>query len=112
MAFVALPNTDPHIVPGAPRRGGTVVGGGGGGWLLVLVDRVEQVVDLPRGSRGEQPVDLLGVAEHHRDLAQDLQMPVVHPRDPDREPDLVAVPSRSGSHTAPPTVRTSRSCPS
>src|SRR3954453_16440724 len=75
-----------------PPRGGTVVGGGGGGWLLVLVDRVEQVVDLPRGSRGEQPVDLLGVAEHHRDLAQDLQMPVVHPRDPDREPDLVAVP--------------------
>ena len=58
----------------------------------VLVDGVEQVVDLLRGSGGDEFVDLVGVGEDHRDLAQDFQVPIVQAGYADREPDLVAVP--------------------
>src|SRR3954447_11877051 len=66
--------------------------GVGGRVVLLLVDRFEQLVDLLGRAGGEQLVDLVGVGEDDRDLAEDLQVAVVHPGDADREPHLVAVP--------------------
>src|SRR4051794_5410555 len=59
---------------------------------VVVVDRFEQLGALVRRAGGEQLVDLVGVGEDDRDLAEDLQVTVVQARDADGEAHLVAVP--------------------
>src|SRR3954449_4662044 len=58
----------------------------------LVLDLVQYLVELLGRPCREQLVHLVGVREDDGDLVEDLQVPVVHAGDADREAHLVAVP--------------------